>query len=183
MIAETSYNLPVVLETERTVMRPHRLDDFDDLASMWAEPAVVRHISGKPSTKRESWLRLLRYIGHWPALGYGNWVVTDKETGAFLGEVGFADNMREIDPSFDRVPETGWVFKPDAHGRGLATETVSAALRWGDAHLPNDRTFCIVDPEYAASIGVAIKNGYRECSREPYMGQPALFLDRRRPAV
>jgi RimJ/RimL family protein N-acetyltransferase len=170
----------VLLETARTLMRPHVADDLDDMAAMWAEPSVVRHISGTPSTAQESWQRLLRYIGHWHALGYGYWAVTDKKTGAFLGEVGFADFKREIDPSFDRLPEIGWVFRTSEHGKGLATETVKAALVWGDANLPDGRTFCIVDPEHGASIRVAEKNGYRECLRAHYSGEPALFLDRHR---
>ena len=172
---------PRTLETERTWMRPHRVEDFDDVAAMWAEPAVVRHISGKPSTRRESWTRLLRYIGHWSALGYGYWAVIDKQTGTFLGEVGFADFKRELDPSLDGMAEIGWVLQPAAHGRGLATETVHAAVQWGDTHLPQDRTFCLVDPDHAASIRVAEKAGYQLLARTTYQGQATLALARRRP--
>lgn len=173
---------PRTLETERTWMRPHRVEDFDDVAAMWAEPAVVQHISGKPSTRRESWARLLQYIGHWSALNYGYWAVTDKQTGAFLGEVGFGDFKRELDASLNGVPEIGWVLQPAAHGRGLATETVRAAVQWGDAHLAHDRTFCLVDPDYAATMRVAEKAGYCPLSRFTYEGLPALTLDRRRPS-
>ena len=38
-----------VIETERLLLRGHRLDDFEALAAMWADPAVVRFIGGKPS--------------------------------------------------------------------------------------------------------------------------------------
>ncbi len=161
-------------------MRPHRFGDFDDLAAMWAEPAVVRYISGKPSTRQESWARLLRYLGHWHALPYGYWAVEDRATGQFVGEVGFADFRRDIQPPLDGIPEIGWIFRSAVHGRGLASEAVAAALTWGDAHLESDRTVCIIDPEHAASIRVAHKNGYREFERTIYMGQPAMLLDRRR---
>lgn len=172
---------PRTVETERTWMRPHRAEDFEDVAAMWAEPAVVRHISGKPSTRRASWTRLLRYIGHWSALGYGYWAVIDKQTSTFLGEVGFADFKRELDPSLVGMAEIGWVLQPAAHGRGLATETVRAAVAWGDAHLPQDRTFCLIDPDHAASIRVAEKAGYELLARTTYQGQPALALARGRP--
>lgn len=62
------------LETERLILRGHGVDDFGDSAAMWAEPEVVRHIGGRPFTREESWSRLLRYIGHWSALGFGYWV-------------------------------------------------------------------------------------------------------------
>lgn len=168
------------LETTRILMRPHRVDDFQDLAAMWAEPAVARYISGKPSTRQDSWARLLRYIGHWQALPYGYWALEDKATGQFLGEVGFADFKRDIQPPLDGFPEIGWILRSTAHGRGLASEAVAAAVSWGDANLDSDRTVCIVDPEHAASMRVAEKNGYREFERTTYRGQPSVLLDRRR---
>lgn len=167
-----------VLETPRIVMRPHRVDDFDDVAAMWAEPEVVRHITGKPSTRQDSWSRLLRYIGHWHVLLFGYWVVEDRQDGLFLGEVGFADFKRDITPSLDGLPEIGWVLRSSAHGRGIATEAVAAARRWGDANLESRRTVCIVDPAHVASIRVAQKNGFQEFERTIYAGQPTLLLDR-----
>ena len=168
------------LETPRLLMRPHRVEDFDDLAAMWAEPAVVRFISGNPSSRQDSWARLLRYLGHWRALPYGYWALEDKASGQFLGEAGFADFKRDIQPPLDGTPEIGWILRTAAHGRGLASEAVAAAVSWGDANLDSDRTVCIVDPVHAASLRVARKNGYRELVRTTYQGQAALLLERRR---
>jgi len=52
-------NVPI-LETERLRLRGHRLDDFPASAAMWADPVVTRHTTGKPQTREEVWLRLLR---------------------------------------------------------------------------------------------------------------------------
>ena len=41
-----------------------------------------------PATREEAWARLLRYAGHWALLGYGFWLVEDRTTGSFVGEVG-----------------------------------------------------------------------------------------------
>jgi RimJ/RimL family protein N-acetyltransferase len=60
-----------VIETQRLILRGHRLEDFDALAAMWADPHVARFIGGKPATQEESWARLLRYAGHWRLLGFG----------------------------------------------------------------------------------------------------------------
>ena len=113
-----------VLETPRLRLRPHRVEDFEALANLWADPAVTRFI-GKPSTREESWARLLRYGGLWPLLGFGYWAVEDRETGAYLGDVGFADFHRALDPAPPALPEIGWVLAPAAHGRGLATEAAA----------------------------------------------------------
>lgn len=36
------------LVTDRLVLNAHTLDDFDDLAAMWADPQVVRYIGATP---------------------------------------------------------------------------------------------------------------------------------------
>ncbi|MFN8067112.1 MAG: GNAT family N-acetyltransferase [Vicinamibacterales bacterium] len=80
-----------VLETERLILREHRLDDFDAFATMWGDPDVVRFVGGKPSTLDESWARFLRYVGHWQVLGFGFWAVELREESRYVGDVGFAD--------------------------------------------------------------------------------------------
>jgi RimJ/RimL family protein N-acetyltransferase len=97
---------------------------------MWADPIVTRYIGGKPLNAEESWARLLRYAGHWALLGFGYWVVEEKETGSFAGEIGFADYKRNMEPSLDGTPEIGWVIASEFHGKGYATEAVRAAVIW-----------------------------------------------------
>ena len=92
--AATGVAVPV-LKTQRLRMRAHRADDFDLACAMWSEPVVIRHTSGTPQPGEEVWKRMLRYGGLWSMLGYGYWAVEDKATGAFIGEVGFADFKRE----------------------------------------------------------------------------------------
>ena len=168
------------LETARTVLRGHTLDDFNASAAMWADENVVRYITGRPSTQEESWSRLLRYIGHWQLLGFGYWVVEDKVSGLFLGEVGFADYHRHIEPSLDGKPEAGWAFARAAHGKGLATEAVLRIVEWSDTHLPNKVTSCVVAPEHTASLNVAQKAGYRKVTTATYMNAPTIVMERTR---
>ena len=148
------------------------------MAAMWADPKVVEFITGKPSTASDSWSRLLRYIGHWQALGFGYWAVTGKETGAFLGEVGFADFKRDMTPSLDGVPESGWVIATAAHGRGLATEAVARIHLWADAERDWSKTACIFDPDHTASHNVARKIGYEVSGKADFGGLPTLVMHR-----
>jgi len=76
---------------------------------MWGDPEVTRYIGGRPFTAEEVWSRLLRYIGHWQWIGFGTWVAEERATGAFVGEIGFCDYRREIDPPLD-LPEAGWAL-------------------------------------------------------------------------
>src|SRR5262249_17039094 len=145
---------------------------------MWSDANVTRHIRSTPFSAEETWSRMLRYIGHWTLLGFGYWVIEQQETGAFLGEVGFSDYKRDITPSLEGMPEIGWVLPTHAQGQELATEAVTAAIAWGDSHFGNTRTACIIAPENAASIRVAVKCGYREFQRTTYHGSPTAIYVR-----
>jgi RimJ/RimL family protein N-acetyltransferase len=167
-----------IIETQRLRLRPHRGDDYEAECAMWADPAVVRFISGKPSTPQQTWSRLLGYMGHWQAMGYGYWALEDKATERFIGEAGFADFKRDIVPSMQNVPELGFVLASEAHGKGYGTQAVRAVLEWGDTHLPSKRTVCIVDERNAASLRIVQNAGYRVFEHTIFAGTPALFLER-----
>jgi RimJ/RimL family protein N-acetyltransferase len=164
------------IDTERLELRAHRLDDFAHSAALWGDPAVTRYIGGRPFTQEEVWTRLLRYAGHWALLGFGYWVVRERGSGRFVGEVGFAEYRREIDPPLD-APEAGWMIAPHAHGAGYATEAMRAALTWAAAHL-GGRTVCIIHPDNSPSIRLAAKLGYVLRVEASYRGEPTLLFDR-----
>ena len=171
--------MPVpVLETERLRLRGHGLEDFPACAAMWADPAVSYQLGHKPFTEEESWTRLLRYVGHWAILGFGYWVVEEKSSGRFVGDVGFADYKREMQSPVKDLPEIGWVLAKWAHGKGYATEAARAALRWGDEHFSPSPTTCIVSPENLASIRVAEKCGHRDLQLTLYKGKPIIVFVR-----
>jgi RimJ/RimL family protein N-acetyltransferase len=167
-----------VIETERLLMRGHRPDDFLDCAAMWGDPVVTRYIGGKPFSKEDVWARILRYVGHWSWMGFGHWAVEEKATGSFVGEVGFADFKRDIEPSVGNIPEIGWVLATRMRGKGYATEAVRAATAWGDLRFGPTRTVCLIHADNLASIRVAEKCGYQEYQRTIYRSQPTVLLAR-----
>lgn len=166
------------LETSRLILREHALQDFDALYDMWREPAVYRYILGRPSTREEAWNRLLRYSGHWALLGYGYWVVEERATGDYMGEMGFADFHRDIVPPLDNRPELGWALRSAVHGKGYATEALKAIAAWGDAHFAGTETAAIIAPENTASIRLAEKLGFVKTLETTYKGEPTLIFYR-----
>ena len=176
------------LDTQRLTLPGHTLADFAECAAMWADPAVTRHIGGRPLSEEEVWARVLRYAGLWALLGFGYWVVRERASGRFVGEVGLADFRRDLTPSLGDDPEVGWVLATWAHGRGFATEAVRAALAWSDARHAAarladprrgpGRTVCLIDPENGASVRVAEKCGFREAGRATYRGEATLVFER-----
>lgn len=162
------------IETERLILRGHSAGDYAASTAMWGDVSVTRHISGRVFTPEECWGRVLRYVGHWALLGFGYWVLTRKEDGAFVGEAGLADYRRAIDSVYAGLPEIGWVVSPSFQGRGFAGEAVAAITRWSDRHFAQHpgggKTMCIIDTDNAPSLRVAAKAGYRPAEMVNYMG-------------
>jgi RimJ/RimL family protein N-acetyltransferase len=167
-----------VLETQRLRLRAHRAEDHAACTAIWSNAQVTRHIGGRPFTAEEVWKRLLQYVGLWTLLGYGYWAVEEKATGQYIGDIGFADFKRDMQPSLEGMLEFGWVLAPHAHGNGYASEAVTAVMAWADKHLPTLRSVCIIDPENLSSIRVAEKMGFTRWQETTYHGSPTIVFSR-----
>ena len=166
------------IETERLVLRPYRRDDFNTYSALFANPEVTRFIGGVPFSREQAWTRFLRQVGMWHYFGFGFFALQERETGQFIGEAGFHDLHRVISPSLEGTMETGWALSPLSHGRGLATEAVSAALAWGDQHFPSLKKTCIIDIANLASLRVAAKLQFKETRRTVYHGAQVILMER-----
>ena len=167
-----------MLQTERLTLRAHTVADIDSGLKMWGDPIVTGHISGiKTMTRADSWQRLLRYAGMWPLMRYGFWALEETATGRYVGDVGFGEFKRTIEPTISGRPEMGWALSPEFHGRGYATEGVRAALAWSDAHVPVP-TVCIINVGNAASIRVAEKTDYRRRAETTFLDVPVRLFER-----
>lgn len=166
------------IETDRLVMRPPGLSDFEHLYGMWSDEEVVRHVTGAALTREDVWARLLRSVGHWAALGFGHWIVRDKRSGEFVGEVGFVSFMRGLGADFDNAPETGWMLARHAQRRGYASESLDAALRWADARWPGVATVCIISPSNVESMKLAGKFAYQADRNVNYKNKEVTVLRR-----
>ena len=169
---------PVILETPRLILRPHQLEDYSSMLRLWTSPEVTRFTSGnRPSTREEIWQRLLRYAGLWSLLGFGYFAITDKTSGAFLGEAGLADFHRQIDPSLDGHAEAGWAVIPDHWGNGFAREAVVAILGWHAGVTDRRPVACIINPENGVSVRLARDVGFRKKAMTTYNGNPCLLME------
>ena len=167
-----------VLETARLRLRRFRADDLGAHAATMADPQVMRHLGGTPLAREDAWRRLLTGHGMWPMFGYGYWAVERRSDGAWVGQVGFADFKRDIEPSIEGLPEMGWIFASAAQGQGYAGEAVVAALTWADEVLKAPEIVAIIDPANAPSIRVAEKVGFTERSDARYRGERILLFRR-----
>ncbi|MDX2276505.1 MAG: GNAT family N-acetyltransferase [Hyphomonadaceae bacterium] len=164
------------VETERLILRGYGREDYPAFAEIWRDERVVAPLGVAPLGEDEAWGRFCRYVGHWELLGFGTWAVTEKQSGAIVGEMGLFDFRRDLGPAYAGDPEQGWLMSVAAQGQGYATEAAHAALAWGERHFAAFNPFCIISPENAPSLRVAAKVGYRETTRTLFKGAAAIIL-------
>ncbi len=84
------------------------------------------------------------------------WIVIASLTARIIGDIGFHGPLR------DRATvEIGYVLELGAHGRGYATEAVSALIQWTFAETYVRAIIAQIEPTNAASLRVAAKVGMR----------------------
>ena len=169
------------IETERLILRAFRAADLEPLAAIWADEAVVRYIGGQKLSREDTWRRSLAACGQWPYVGFGYWIVEAKADDSAVGQVGFADFKRDIQPNIEGEPELGYVFAPGVHGMGIAREACAAALDWADVNLDAASYPAIISPDNEASIRLAERLGFTRELDATYRGETIALFRRQRP--
>ncbi|UWR21053.1 GNAT family N-acetyltransferase [Sulfitobacter sp. S190] len=170
------------INTQRLTLRAMRREDFDRYADIWATPAVVTHISGKPWPKARSWDAFLRNAGHWQIAGFGQWAVQVHGQTQMSGQTGFFFGSRGLGSDFDPYPEAGWILSPDAQGQGLGLEAANAAHDWFD-RIVAGRTVCMITPENDGSLRLASELGYVAMRETQVEGDRVQLMVRNGPPV
>lgn len=160
-----------ILETEWLRLRSFRASDIDDYAALNANPEVLRYLgfSKEPWDRERSWRHMAFMVGHWQLAGSGSWVLEHKETGAFMGVVGY------FEPEGWPGLELAWKLVPRWWGCGYATEGARAALDCAFTVWKRDRVISLICPENLASIRVAERIGERLQGRTTVAGTEFLL--------
>jgi ribosomal-protein-alanine N-acetyltransferase len=163
-----------VVETPRLVLRPFTPRDAADHLRLYARPEVTRFLAGGPfrgdAAAQRSRAALDAFIEHWKKHGFGVWAVTDRATGALVGQCGlkYLPDRPEV--------EILYALDPAYWGRGVATEAAAAALRYGFESARLDRIVAVAFPENRASHRVMEKIGLTyEGMVEVYGGIRAVY--------
>lgn len=123
------------IETNEATRAPRPAAGDGPESGSIASAAQALVIGGEPFSEPRTWARLLAYMGHWALMGFGYWVIEQKSSGDFVGEVGQADFQRDVAPAMKGSPKIGFALVPQFHGNGYATQSARAVLAWADAHL------------------------------------------------
>jgi len=142
------------------VLRDKREDDLDFVASLYADPQVMRWIAdGRTYPREEVEARFARVLAIEREPAHERWdafkIVERRADGVPIGQAGML--RCEIDGA--PAVEIGWWFAPSAWGHGYATEA-ALALRdfaFGELRLP--RLSVVLYAENVKSVAVAERIG------------------------
>lgn len=165
----------VRIESERLILRMIREEDFEEYATLCANPDVMRFVHGRPFTRVEAWRHMSMLVGHWHFRGYGYFAAEEKESGRFIGRIGFTDFPDW--PGF----ELGWTIAPEFQGRGFATEGARRLLQYAFNELDRPHVISLIHRDNTPSIRVAERLGEKVEGATEVLGIPVLIYGIDRP--
>ncbi len=139
-----------VLRTERLVLRPHVMADFEAYAGLFASPRA-EHMG--VLDRRGAWFGFASDVAQWALMGCGAWAVDRAADGTCIGQV--AINR----PVHFPEPELGWLLFAPFEGHGYAMEAALAARAFAFGTLQLPTLVSYVGPDNARSIALARRLG------------------------
>ncbi|MDR7252612.1 RimJ/RimL family protein N-acetyltransferase [Nocardioides sp. BE266] len=152
-------DLPI--ETERLLLRPHRMDDLDDLARFHGDPEVVRYVPWPVRDRAATEETLKVKLTQTELLAHGQWLVLaveERSSGRVIGEV-------LMKWASDEQGEVGFAFAREAQGQGYAAEAATAMLRLAFDDLGFRRITAVVVEGNEPSVRLLGRLGFRQEAR------------------
>ena len=147
---------PVILATQRLILRPWRDEDLAPLFGINGDPDSMRFFAAS-MTRAESDAWAARLRAHFAEHGWGFWVVAEAATGDFVGVVGLMTIPWQAD--FTPAVEVGWRISARFRRQGYAEEAARAALAHGFGALGLQNIVAFTVPGNAASWKLMEKLG------------------------
>lgn len=119
--------MEIFIETERLILRHWKEEDRKPFAVMTGNPNVMKYFPSTLSTE-ESSAFVDRINSEFEETGYGLYAVETKDTGEFIGYVGF--HRFTFDAPFSPNWEIGWRISDKFWHKGYATEAATACINY-----------------------------------------------------
>ena len=148
------------IQTERLLLRPFAETDFDALLAIQSRADVARYLYWDPRTAAEVRETLDTKVRATAIIAEGDnlsLAAVSRETGELIGDCSLLWTSAE-----HRQAQIAFVFHPDHHGRGYATEAAAALLALAFDDLRAHRVFGRLEARNTASARVLERLGMRQ---------------------
>ena len=151
-----------MIETERLLLRPYTLSDFDSLYEILSDPETMQHYPAPyDAEKTRNWITW--NLDNYEKYGFGLWAVILKETGEFIGDCGIT--LQNIDGEI--LPEIGYHIHKKYWRRGFAKEAARAVRDWGFRNTEYDIFYSYMKYTNIGSWSTALANGMKKVKEYP----------------
>ena len=142
-----------MIETERLVLSPVRVEDAGEMATVLADPALYAFTGGAPETTAELAARYTRWVAGAPEPDqtWINLVVRERTTGAAVGYVQATVNPGSAD--------IAWVIGRHWQRNGYASEATNGLIAWLVTAFDIAIVRAMIRADHVASHGVAKRVG------------------------
>jgi RimJ/RimL family protein N-acetyltransferase len=169
--------MEIILETERLVLRELSVEDQEDLFELDSDPEVHRYIENNPVKSMDELLKVIKMLLHqYQENGIARWAVVDKETKECIGWCGLK-YFKESLNNHTRFYELGYRFKQKHWGKGFATESSNAILKYAFKKLQIKSIYAITHPENVNSMHVLGKLGFKFIEIFDYEGDSTCWFE------
>lgn len=157
------------LSTPRLHFRQLDLNDVDALMEFFNSAEALKFFPMLKQGERQeaiSWIERMekRYTDH----GVGLWALTDRQTGAFIGQCGLL--VQDIDGNIEL--EIGYSLNPSSWGKGYATEAAIACKEYVMKHQLAPSIISIIHVDNVPSQKVAERNGMQRTKQVMWREMP-----------
>lgn len=144
------------LETERLLLRRVNSNDIKEIFALRSNPETMKYIPRPLVKTDEDALEHIAMIDSKIDCNEGiNWAITLKNNSKLIGIIGHY----RIKPEHYRA-ELGYMLLPEYHGKGIVSEAVKEAIKYGFQVMKLHSLEAIIDPDNHASAKVLEKNGF-----------------------
>ena len=156
--------MEVHIETERLILRKFAEEDVDRLFLLDSNPEVMKYIGMPPLSAVEESKEVVKMImQQYEENGVGRLAVIEKQSGLLIGWSGLKLNTSVVN-NHQNFYELGYRFLPETWGKGYATESGRASLKYGFNDLKAEIIYAYVHSHNEASNQVLNKLGFEKTS-------------------
>jgi RimJ/RimL family protein N-acetyltransferase len=170
---------PLPLRTERLVLRTARVEDATFLG-YYTDPEVARYLPFPALPPSALVARAANLAArNAPSEPGEPLAVMVEHEGRVIGDVMLRLTGPTPPGSSPSIGEIGWVFAPDAGGRGFATEAARALVDLAFEHYPLHRLMAQLDPRNTASARICERLGmeHEAHTRRDYLAHDGSWTD------
>ncbi|SOC44228.1 GNAT family N-acetyltransferase [Ureibacillus acetophenoni] len=143
----------VITETERLILKVFENSDVEAMKTFWGDREVMEQCNG--AIPHEHLVKVQEgYSKCHDVNGLSVYAVVEKESGNVVGAAGF--NVQDINEPVELI----YHFAKSVWGKGYATESAMACVKYAEQHPKVKKVFASADPNNKGSLKILEKIGF-----------------------